>query len=90
MQNKERTIHNKNHKFPRLTKVQYYLHSRRLKSTTLHIYHTETGANKVSLKSTMPTSEATTTTITLQHLQCVSQSPDFAMLQESTQKQSKP
>eukprot|EP00971_Amphidinium_carterae_P115208 2281984-Amphidinium_carterae.1 len=45
MQNKERTIHNKKHEFPKLTKVQYYLHNRRLKSTTLHIYHTETSAN---------------------------------------------
>eukprot|EP00971_Amphidinium_carterae_P079077 1564513-Amphidinium_carterae.1 len=45
MQNKERAIHNKKHKFPRLTKVQYYLHSKRSKSTILCIYLTETGAN---------------------------------------------
>eukprot|EP00971_Amphidinium_carterae_P017865 352049-Amphidinium_carterae.2 len=43
----EMTIHNRKHKFPRLTKVQYYLHKRRLKSTTLRIYSTETGANTV-------------------------------------------
>eukprot|EP00971_Amphidinium_carterae_P155172 3077083-Amphidinium_carterae.1 len=33
MQNKP-TIHDKGHKFPRPTKSQYYLHHRRLKSTT--------------------------------------------------------
>eukprot|EP00971_Amphidinium_carterae_P098574 1949555-Amphidinium_carterae.1 len=44
-QNKQITalanIHNKNHKLLRLTKVQYYLHNRRLKSTAFHIYHIE-------------------------------------------------
>eukprot|EP00971_Amphidinium_carterae_P017936 353412-Amphidinium_carterae.1 len=38
MQNKERTIHKKKHKFPRLTNVQYYLHNRKSKSTILRIY----------------------------------------------------
>eukprot|EP00971_Amphidinium_carterae_P228048 4523380-Amphidinium_carterae.1 len=45
-QNKQ-IIHNKKHKLPRLTKVQYYLHNRKLTSTTLRIYHTETGASTV-------------------------------------------
>eukprot|EP00971_Amphidinium_carterae_P144885 2870827-Amphidinium_carterae.1 len=45
--NLEKTIHNRKHKRPRPTKVQYYLRSRRLMSTTLRIYLTETGANTV-------------------------------------------
>eukprot|EP00971_Amphidinium_carterae_P302311 6007025-Amphidinium_carterae.1 len=45
-QNKQ-IIHNKKHKFPRLTKVQYYLHNRRFKSTISRIYHTEIDANTV-------------------------------------------
>eukprot|EP00971_Amphidinium_carterae_P196754 3904827-Amphidinium_carterae.1 len=42
-----KTTHNKKHKLPRLTRHQYYLCSRRLKSTTLLIHLTETGANTV-------------------------------------------
>eukprot|EP00971_Amphidinium_carterae_P140609 2786482-Amphidinium_carterae.1 len=45
-QNKQ-IIQNKKHKFPRLTKVQYYLRNKRLTSTTSRIYHTETGASIV-------------------------------------------
>eukprot|EP00971_Amphidinium_carterae_P231301 4590045-Amphidinium_carterae.1 len=47
MTNLEKTIHNRKHKLPRHTKVQYYLHNRRLMSTTLRIYLTGTGANTV-------------------------------------------
>eukprot|EP00971_Amphidinium_carterae_P123040 2435989-Amphidinium_carterae.1 len=48
MQNKQ-IIHNKisKHKLPRLTRVQCYLHQRRLKNTTLHIYLAEIGASTV-------------------------------------------
>eukprot|EP00971_Amphidinium_carterae_P285422 5666554-Amphidinium_carterae.1 len=45
--NLEKTTHNKKHKLPRLPRHQYYLRSRRLMSTTSHIYLTETGANTV-------------------------------------------
>eukprot|EP00971_Amphidinium_carterae_P106127 2101877-Amphidinium_carterae.1 len=45
--NLEKITHNKKHKLPGLTKVQYYLHNRRLMSTTLRTYLTETGANIV-------------------------------------------
>eukprot|EP00971_Amphidinium_carterae_P348617 6490595-Amphidinium_carterae.1 len=41
------TYFNKKHNFRRLTKVRRYLHNRRLKSTMLRIYLTETGANTV-------------------------------------------
>eukprot|EP00971_Amphidinium_carterae_P103299 2044804-Amphidinium_carterae.1 len=47
MMNLEKTIHNRKHKLPRLTRIQYYLHNRRVMSTTLRIYPTETAANTV-------------------------------------------
>eukprot|EP00971_Amphidinium_carterae_P019336 380677-Amphidinium_carterae.1 len=45
--NLEKSIHNKKHKLPRPTKLQYYLHNERLMSTILRIYLTGTGANIV-------------------------------------------
>eukprot|EP00971_Amphidinium_carterae_P245585 4877232-Amphidinium_carterae.1 len=45
MTNLEKTIHNKKHKLPRPTRVQYYLHNRRLMSTTLRTYLIEIGVN---------------------------------------------
>eukprot|EP00971_Amphidinium_carterae_P218172 4330869-Amphidinium_carterae.1 len=41
------TYYNKKHNLQRLTRVRHYLHNRRLRSTVLCIYHTETGANTV-------------------------------------------